>query len=63
MSAAFTCKGCEKRKLGCHDICEKYKAEKTRWKNGKAELRKGCEANDYIINRIYKSRKRKNIWR
>ena len=24
----FSCKGCERRYIGCHDACEKYKAEK-----------------------------------
>jgi hypothetical protein len=36
----FTCKGCEKRHVGCHSTCEKYKAESEKDKRMKAEAAK-----------------------
>lgn len=35
---SFTCKGCTERTPGCHDHCEKYKAEKAEYLARKKEI-------------------------
>ena len=36
----FTCQGCPERTPGCHDHCEKYKAEKAEYEARKEEINK-----------------------
>lgn len=35
-----SCKGCDHRKVGCHSICEEYKAYKEEWAKTKEKMDK-----------------------
>ena len=50
------CMGCEKRKVGCHSVCDKYKG----WKEGELQRSQQANhlyvaeklANDYVVKKI-----------
>lgn len=50
------CMGCEKRKVGCHSVCDGYKG----WKEGELQRMKQANdscfgermANDYVVKKI-----------
>lgn len=45
------CHYCEARKLGCHEVCGRYKAEKEAHAAAKAAKRKDNQALDYVAHR------------
>jgi hypothetical protein len=53
--AEFTCKGCEKRVPGCHDSCDKYKAEKAAYQARKEKERKRSVLDDYQVKATMRS--------
>lgn len=36
----YSCKGCDKRKPGCHSTCEDYLARSKKWADEREEIRK-----------------------
>lgn len=59
----FSCYGCEKRYPGCHDTCEKYKAERAAHEAKKEmeQIQKGL--NYYQYKQVKKNRdKRSRKW-
>lgn len=49
--AAFTCKDCTNRRIGCHDTCEKYIQEKINHESYKEKICNEISKYSYL-NRI-----------
>jgi hypothetical protein len=50
----FSCQTCEDRVPGCHSGCEKYRQEKSRYKQMKDKQKTFVEADAYTIDRFQK---------
>ena len=59
----FPCKGCEKRKVGCHGSCEEYQASKRandeRLKRKLAERAATPQFNENTLKRKWRDMRRK----
>lgn len=53
---SFPCKDCADRYPGCHDHCERYKAEKARIKKYEADLIGNKDCYDYECRRVFKDK-------
>ena len=52
---AFSCQGCGKRFPGCHDTCEKYKAEKAAYNEKKKMQQIQTWLDDYQVKATIRS--------
>ena len=60
MKKFFTCSGCEDRRIGCHNYCEKYKQERAEYDRAKAFVNKDVDYYEYACERAVKYRNRKH---
>lgn len=51
MSLFISCKNCSDRTPGCHDICEKYIADKEKYDKLKNKANRDMDVRQYIIHK------------